>query len=93
MEYLKKYFSEELYELAALCTNQYYMEKTGKILKTSSNEIKNFFGIHVIIGCIKFPRLRMYWSAKFRYDPVSAVMSRYRFFSIKSQFTFCNFCN
>jgi len=66
MEYFKKYFPEELYERAALCTNQYYMENTGKILKTSSIEIKQFFGIHIIIGCVKFPRLRMYWSAKFR---------------------------
>ncbi|KAE9543640.1 hypothetical protein AGLY_002036 [Aphis glycines] len=91
MEYFKKYFPEELYELAASCTNEYYMENTGKISKTSSIEIKKFFGIHVIIGCIKFPRLRMYWSAKFRYDPVSAVMSRDRFFQLRVNLHFANF--
>lgn len=56
MEYLKKYFTEELYEVATLYTNQHYMENTDKILKTSSIEMKQFFGIHVIIGCIKFIR-------------------------------------
>lgn len=33
----------------------------------------------------------MYWSAKFRCDPVSAIMSRDRFFSIKSNLHFDNF--
>jgi hypothetical protein len=91
MEYFKKYFPEELYKLAASCTNEYYMENTGKMLKTSSIEIKKNFGIHVIIGCIKFPRLRMYWSAKYRYDPVSAVMSRDRFFQLRVNLHFANF--
>ncbi|KAL4104679.1 hypothetical protein QTP88_019961 [Uroleucon formosanum] len=90
MEYFKKYFPEELYELAALCTNQYYMENTGKILKTTFIEMKQFFGIHVIIGCIKFPRLRMYWSAKFRYDPVASIMSRDRFFQLRVNLHFAN---
>jgi len=90
MEYLKKYFPEELYELAALCTNQYYMENTGKILKTTSIEMKQFFGIHVIIGCIEFPRLRMYWSAKFRYDPVASIMPRDRFFQLRVNLHFAN---
>jgi len=90
MEYLKKYFPEELYELAALCTNQYYMENTGKILKTTYIEMKQFFRIHVIIGCIKFPRLRMYWSAKFRYDPVASIMSRDHFFQLRVNLHFAN---
>lgn len=90
MEYFKKYFPEELYELAALSTNQYYMGNTGKILKTSSTEMKQFFGIHVIIGCIKFPRLRMYWSAKFRYDSVASIMTRDRFFQLRVNLHFTN---
>lgn len=54
MKYFKKYFPEELYELASSCTNEYYMENTGKMLKTSSIELKIFFGIHVIIGFVLY---------------------------------------
>lgn len=90
MEYFKNYFTEELYELVALCTNRYYMINTGKILNTSSIKMKKIFGIHVIIGCIKFPRLRMYWSAKFRYDPVASIMSRDRFFQLRVNLHFAN---
>lgn len=42
MEYIKKYFSDELFDLIALCTNQYYMKTTGKSLKTSFTEMKQF---------------------------------------------------
>lgn len=66
------------------------MENTGKILKISSIEMKQFFGIHVIIGCIKFSRIRMYWSAKFHYDPVASIMYRDRFFQL-SHSLFCEF--
>lgn len=66
------------------------MKTTGNILKTSSTEIKQLFEIHSIIGCITFPRLRMYWSSKFRYDPIASVMSRDRFFQLRVNLHFTN---
>lgn len=66
------------------------MKTTGKILKTSSTEMKKFFGIHTFIGCITFLRLRMYWSSEFRYDPIASVMSRDRFFQLTVNLHFTN---
>ncbi|GBP44035.1 Chimeric ERCC6-PGBD3 protein [Eumeta japonica] len=67
-EYFERYFTVELMEQMALTTNQYYMAKTGIQIKPvcSLLDIKKFFGIHAIVGCIKFPRLKMIWSEKYK---------------------------
>ncbi|GBP80089.1 PiggyBac transposable element-derived protein 3 [Eumeta japonica] len=85
-EYFERYFTVELMEQMALTTNQYYMAKTGIQIKPvcSLLDIKKFFGIHAIVGCIKFPRLKMIWSEKYRYDPIANAMSRERFFLLRT---------
>ncbi|CAB3254118.1 unnamed protein product [Arctia plantaginis] len=84
-EYFECYFTVEIMEQMALSTNQYYMENTGLQMKPSSLlDIKKFFGIHAIVGCIKFPRLKMIWSEKYRYDPIANAMSRERFFLLRT---------
>jgi hypothetical protein len=47
LDYVKKHLSEEHFEEAALYTNMYVMNKTGKELKTTANEIKIVYGIHI----------------------------------------------
>lgn len=44
----------------------------------------------MIIDCIKFPRLRIYWSAKFRYYSIASIMSRDRFFQLRVNLHFVN---
>ena len=44
---------------------------------------KDILGIHIMLGCIKFPRMNMIWSSRFRFDPIANVMSRDRFFLLR----------
>lgn len=85
-EYFERYFTVDLLEQIALTTNQYYMAKTGIQMKPVCTllDIRKFFGIHAMIGCIKFPRLKLYWNEKFRYDPIANAMSRERFFLLRT---------
>jgi hypothetical protein len=60
---------EDFFELGAMYAYssilaQYYLQQNGRELKppVSSEEFKKLFGIHAIIGCIKYPRIHMYWS-------------------------------
>ncbi|XP_047105925.1 piggyBac transposable element-derived protein 3-like [Schistocerca piceifrons] len=38
------------------------------------------------MGCIKLPRLRLYWSTEYGYTPVSRIMSRDRFLALRNAF-------
>ena len=42
-------------------TNIRFMTKTVRARYVKKEEIKKFLGISIIIGNLKFPRLRMYW--------------------------------
>lgn len=84
MEYLDDYFNEEFFEQSAICTNNYYMRRSGRILNTSSSELKKLVGIHLIMGVIPYPRLFMYWRAGVRLDMVANIMPRERFKTLRS---------
>lgn len=86
MEYFGPYFSEEFFQDAVQFTNMYSVEKTGKSLNTTVAEVKRFFGINLLMGCINYPRLRMYWKRGYNLPAVSDVMSRDRFHALRNSF-------
>ncbi|XP_065289748.1 piggyBac transposable element-derived protein 3-like [Dermacentor albipictus] len=83
-EYFFRYFTEELFEEIARCTNIYALQTSGAILGTTPEEIKTFFGMLLIMGTLKFPRIRMYWSPATQIPSVSGAMSVNRFFRLRS---------
>lgn len=85
-EYFKRYLDDEFFSLGAHCTAQYYHQQTGKIVTVSPAEIKKFFGLHAIMGCIPFPRIHMYWQNKFKVPLISNVMPRDKFYLLRVNF-------
>lgn len=85
-EYFGRYFTEDIYELFALNTNIYYQSTYNKQLNSpvATTEIKKFFGINGILGCIKYPRIKMAWNLRFRLSCISEAMARERFFLIRT---------
>lgn len=67
-----------------MCTINYYMRQTGRILNTNYNELKKLIGIHLIMGVIPYPRLFIYWRDGMRMDMVASVMARERFKVLRS---------
>lgn len=61
LEYFKTYFDDKFFENAAICTNIYYLTKTGKVINTTAAEFKRFFGVLLVMGCVSYPRIHMYW--------------------------------
>ncbi|XP_052737981.1 piggyBac transposable element-derived protein 3-like [Bicyclus anynana] len=86
MEYFNDYFDDEFFEHSAMCTNNYYMRRTGCILNTNAIELKKLVGIHLIMGVISYPRLYMYWRDGMRLDIVAKIMARERFKTLRSAF-------
>lgn len=84
LQYLEQYFNEDFFENLANCTNLYYLRKTGSVLNTRSQEMRKLFGILLVMGCIPYPRINMYWRAGMRLEIIANQMSRDRFFQLRN---------
>ncbi|XP_039967864.1 piggyBac transposable element-derived protein 3-like [Bactrocera tryoni] len=81
--YFSAYLNDDFLKRVVEYTNRYHMPTKGKPLAATIGEIKNFFGIIVAMGCIRYPRLRMYWEKKTRLPIVADTMSRDRFLLLR----------
>jgi len=86
LQYFSQYFNSQFFRDAADFTNQYSMIKSNQFLKTDSQELKSFFAANLIMGCVTFSRLRMYWQKGYRYPSVADIMSRDRFLALRNNF-------
>lgn len=83
-DYFHQYIQDELFATACVCTNRKTVAETGRNLKTTSAEMKQFFGITVLSSCLGYPRLRMYWARDTRVARIADTMSRDRYFKIRN---------
>ena len=78
LQYFRKFFSEEIFELIVESTNQYSLQKTGTCVKTNVKEIEQLLGIYLRMGLVRMAGIRAYWETDTRYGPVADVMPRNR---------------
>ncbi|CAH0723914.1 unnamed protein product, partial [Brenthis ino] len=84
IDYFRDYFDDAFLEKVSYCTNLYYFRTNGIELKCTSSEIAKLFAIHMIMGCIPYPRLSMYWKAGTKLGLISDLMPRDRFLTIRN---------
>lgn len=85
-KYFDMFFSSELIETISEQTNLYSVQSSGKSIQTNVNEIEQFLGILTLMGVIKFPSYRMYWSPETRIPSIADAMSINRFENLKRYF-------
>ncbi|CAH2087265.1 unnamed protein product [Euphydryas editha] len=88
VDFFTQYFDDELIALIVTKTNQTAVSKTGKSLLLTTDELKLFIGLSVIMACIGYPVLRMYWEIRWRIAIVADNMSRNRFVNIRGSLKF-----
>ncbi|XP_049945878.1 piggyBac transposable element-derived protein 3-like isoform X1 [Schistocerca serialis cubense] len=86
IEYFSEYISHACLENMVEKTNMYALQHGKTFTPTNVTEIKAFLGLHIIMGCLKYPRVRMYWDSALHLDPFVESMSRERFFQLRSNF-------
>jgi len=62
----------------------YALNKMGKELKTTADEIKILYGVHAMISILKYPRLRMYWNRSYGLNCISQAITRDRFLILRT---------
>ncbi|GBP73399.1 Chimeric ERCC6-PGBD3 protein [Eumeta japonica] len=84
VDYFRDYFDDDFIEKISHCTNLYYLRSTGRELKCTSTEITKLLAIHIIMGCVPYPRLPMYWRAGTKLGLICNIMSRDRFLTLRN---------
>lgn len=81
IKYFLAYFGEKSFEDMAFFTNLYATRSNliSKFKTTDQWEMKTLIGIHILMGCLKFPRTRMYWKNGYVVQLIANNMSRDRF--------------
>lgn len=84
------FFDNDLIELMVQETNLYYKQTKGTPLNVTTDEIKDFIAIHLLMGIVKLPAYIDYWSKKLRYNKIADIMPLKRFQQIRRYLHFVN---
>lgn len=78
-QYFFQFLTEEAIQLMVDNTNLYSVQKTGKSVNVTVEEMKSFIGMQIVMGIVRMPRYEYYWSRELRYPAVADVMPLKRF--------------
>lgn len=84
LAYIKMYLDEEIFQNICDCTNVKFLEEKGKPMNLTLPEIKKFFAISILMSCLKYPQVRMYWAKTTKVNVIATAMTRDRFFLIRT---------
>lgn len=79
-----------MYEKMDEMTDVTYHQRKGSALSTSAVEIKNFFGATFMMSCLGYPQIRLYWARQTRVAAIADVLTRDRFFLLRSNIEVVN---
>lgn len=83
-EIFTKYIPNSLIVDMAKFTNMYAVQKGTTFKHTDADEIMKLLGMHILMGVMKFPQVEMYWSNALNITSISSIMSRNRFYSLRT---------
>lgn len=64
-------------------TNIYALQSENTFNLTNKDDMCKFVGLHILLGCLGLPRIRMYWEAAYKINILLGTMSRFSFFQLR----------
>ncbi|GBN67016.1 Retrovirus-related Pol polyprotein from transposon 297 [Araneus ventricosus] len=61
LQYFIKYIPSEMFSEMTTYTNMYALQKGVSFKPTTKEELEVLFGLHIIMGTLKYPRVNLYW--------------------------------
>ncbi|XP_050293853.1 piggyBac transposable element-derived protein 3-like [Anthonomus grandis grandis] len=71
-------------------TNLYAVQQQTRFVPTTVEELKTFVGIHIIMGNLHYPRIKLYWDHKLQIPLISNNMTVNRFYKLRQHIHFVN---
>ncbi|XP_046988095.1 uncharacterized protein LOC124593790 [Schistocerca americana] len=88
LESFVDYFPAEFWELLVYQTNLKSVQTSSLSLKTTKSEILHYIGIGIVMGTVKIPQVKMYWSSLLCFPLVTEAMPRDTCYKLKSNLHF-----
>ncbi|XP_056303397.1 uncharacterized protein LOC130215579 isoform X2 [Danio aesculapii] len=83
LDYFEQYIDRDLMMTIAECSNIMSLSKSGEPLNMTTDEIYHFFGACILMSCIRYPTIRMYWSKALKITAITDKFTRDRFFKLR----------
>nr|CAH7722280.1 unnamed protein product [Callosobruchus chinensis] len=83
-DYIRMYFDDSDFADICHCTNVRFLHEKGRPMNLTAEEVKKFFGISVLMSCLRYPQIKMYWAKMTKVTSVAGSMARDRYFQIRS---------
>lgn len=91
LEYFKRYITDGILEEMVDKTNLYaHQQNLAGFIPTNKDEIETFLGLHVMMGCLRFPRISMYWEKVLGIGVFLENMTRNRFYKLRTNLHLVN---
>lgn len=88
LQFFANYFQETIYSTMADYTNLYAVQQQVRFEPTVAPEMKVFVGIHILMGNLRYPRIRNYWEPKLQVPLIANNMNVNRFFKLRQNLHF-----
>lgn len=89
LTYFMRYVPDRLFEDMATYTNLYAEQQhTKKWKATHKSELKQFIGLHVMMGNLKLPRIEMYYGKELQCKMFVDTIPLYRFYLLRTNLHF-----
>lgn len=83
LDYFEQYIDRDLMTMISECSNVMSLSKSGDPLNMSVDEVYHFFGACILMSCIRYPTIRMYWSKALKITAITDRFTRARFFKLR----------
>lgn len=90
LDYFMNYIPNDLFQQMSDMTNIYALQKGSVFEPTNVQEVKQLFGLHMAMGCLKFPRRTLYWDNALGIRLFTSTMAKNRFFKLRSHLHLVN---
>lgn len=88
LEYFHMFLSNDIIELMVDQTNLYHVQLKGTSLNVTTDEMKDFIAINILMGVVTMPAYTDYWSNFLRFDKIADIMNLKRFQQIRRNLHF-----
>ncbi|XP_019744366.1 uncharacterized protein LOC109527099 [Hippocampus comes] len=83
LDYIQQYIDKDLIKIIADCSNATSLSRSGNPLNTTADEMFNFFGACILMYCVPYPAIKLYWSKSLRFPAITEKFTRDRFFRLR----------
>lgn len=83
LDYVNQYIDKDLIKLIVNCSNATALARSGYPPSTSVDEMYHFFVASILMSCVLYPQIRIYWSTALRFPAITERFTCNRFYKLR----------